>query len=330
MVSIRESLSELEKACRQRQAVLECYSAALQSMAQYAIEIDEEITPAYRAHLKELLRSLSGEPGVDVLVNSRTLLRNELRDYRDRAAEALKALRLELSGKADALQSIVEAMVSADGDHENRLQAALAALKRLAASPHVSAVQGPLASIASQIEASIQELKAQNNLTVSQFLVEVKTLHRRIESLETGIRKDSNTGVWSRVEMEAQVAAMVQKERAFCLIFFRISNLLAVVRHQGQNVRREALSAFSKRLVAAAPAGAVVGRWCEDQFVTLVEAAKPDVIGLAKNIVQHVSAEYLCVEGGTAHKVKLLVNSAVIEHLGEAGYESLVSRINNI
>ena len=98
MESIGKSMTELQTLYQMRNALLDCYGTAIRTMAQYAVEIDDEVTPAHRQHLT-LIASDLVKPDTEALAASRSLLRNELRDYRDRAAVFLNALRSELAAR---------------------------------------------------------------------------------------------------------------------------------------------------------------------------------------------------------------------------------------
>src|SRR5438270_11972556 len=161
MVSIRESMTELEKLHALQEVLFECYSSAVRDIEQYVVEIDEQITPAHRRHLTAILVDLPEQRNMGNLTDTRSVLRNELRDYRDRAATVLNSLRHDLSAKAEALQAIVESMASADGDHEERLQNALAKLRKLSAAPAAVPVRAAIIEVSDQIEASIEEIKKQ-------------------------------------------------------------------------------------------------------------------------------------------------------------------------
>ena len=187
------------------------------------------------------------------MANTRSLLRNELRDYRDRAATVLSGLRRDLTDKAEALQAIVEAMASADGDHEERLQKSLLQLRKLAASPAAAPVKTAIVEASGQIEASIEEIKRLNGLTISQFMVEIKTLHKRIDSLETAGRKDVLTGLATRTEMERLISAEVDGRKGFSLLLLRICNLPMIQRQFGLGIRTDVISAFAKRLHGGLP-----------------------------------------------------------------------------
>src|SRR5207248_10882556 len=173
-----------------------------------------------------------------------------------------------------------------------------AKLRKLSAAPAAVPVRAAIIEVSDQIEASIEELKKQNGLTVSQFMVEVKTLHNRIETLETAGRKDVLTGLATRVEMERLICAEVDRQTGFSLLLLRICNLPMIQRQFGVAVRADVISAFAKRLRGGLPPAATIGRWSEDRFMALVAMEKADAIGLAKRLAQHISGTYVCMENG--------------------------------
>jgi GGDEF domain-containing protein len=330
MVSIRESLTELERACELQSTLLECYSSAIRSMEQYAVEIDDEITPPHRRHLAAIQADLAPQSSLEQLTATRSLLRNELRDYRDRAAAFLAALRKELSDKADALQTMVEAMASADGDHEQDLQAAIRRLRAVAVSPAAAPVSAFLTEISNSVQSSIEQLGKQHQLTIGQFMVEIKTLHKRIDSLQAAARKDVLSGMLNRVEMENQLASQVHQGKALCLFALRLCNLPIIQRQFGNAVRNETISAFSKRMNGVLPPNSILGRWSEDRFLAVLPIDKMEAIGLAKRLAQHVTGVYVCMENGKPQRPDLQVNVAVIDHSAGNTYESLIHRLNQL
>src|ERR1035437_10880671 len=105
MISIRESVTELERSHRLRQTTFDCYVAAIQDVAHYAIDLEEATTGPYRKHLETLAAEVvAGDPAA--LPESRATLRGLLRDYRDKAAKFINDLREELSSGARALEEI--------------------------------------------------------------------------------------------------------------------------------------------------------------------------------------------------------------------------------
>jgi GGDEF domain-containing protein len=323
-------MTELEKLHALQGAAFDSYLSVLRDMEQYAVEIDAEITPAYRRHLAAIIVELTARGNLQEMASTRSVVRNELRDYRDRAAAVLNGLRCDLAEKIEALQAIVEAMASADGDHEVRLQTAIIGLRKLAGTPAAEPVRTALLDSSRQIEASIEEIKRQNSLTVGQFMVEIKNLHKRIETLELAGRKDILTGLFTRLEMEGRISAQIDRHTGFCLLLLRICNLPLIQRQFGITIRSDAVAAFAKRMHGGLPEGTIAGRWSEDRFVALLEIGKSDAMSLAKRLNQHVAGTYVCMENGKPQRPVLQVNVSVVDHVAGSSYESLLARINQL
>src|SRR5262249_57463297 len=85
------------------------------------------------------------------LLESRATLRNILRDYRDKGAQCLAALRNELAGTARALEEILDSLSQSDGDHQTRLRAAVQRLRDAADTPDAAAARPLLFQAAAAI-----------------------------------------------------------------------------------------------------------------------------------------------------------------------------------
>src|SRR5271165_455403 len=130
MVSLRNSLTDLERAHESRDLALDCYRTAIQNLAQYVIEFDEQVAAQHRKYVEALAEELATGTR-EALIESKATVRGLLRDYRDKATEYLRGLRDELAGTARALQEILDAISQSDGDHEIRLRKALVQLRAI-------------------------------------------------------------------------------------------------------------------------------------------------------------------------------------------------------
>src|SRR5580704_1597608 len=59
MISLLNSISDLEKSQQSRDLALECYLAAIRNMAQYAVELGPETTALHRKYLEEVAEQVS-------------------------------------------------------------------------------------------------------------------------------------------------------------------------------------------------------------------------------------------------------------------------------
>src|SRR5262249_24973131 len=182
--------------------VLDCYLAAIKNLGQYTIELNKEATEQQRKHLATLANEVASGTR-EALEESRATLRGLLRDYRDKAAQYMASLRDELSARAGALEEIMSCLTQADGDHEGKLRSALETLRAVSTGKVGSlAVHALARGVADTIDQSIEQMRKQHQFTISQFQMEIRMLHNRIDVLETSAALDSLTQLYNRQDME--------------------------------------------------------------------------------------------------------------------------------
>ena len=329
MVSIRKSISDLERIYELQSASLECYRSAIQAVAQYAIEFDAEITASYRNDLAALSRGLRGEVEAPELLSTRSALREELRDYHDKAAAFLDGLREDLSRKSHALCQIADAMATADGDHEERLRYSLKRLRELCGAPEATPVRAALLAISEQFAEGIEQMKKQNAVMIGQFRVEIQMLHSQVKSLQSASSKDVFTHLSSRLEMETRISAEMEAGTSFSLLLLKVRNLPLIERQFGRQVRIDAMAAFVERVSQGLPRNAVIGRWNEDQFIGLLPLDKSETVALAKRLTQYSPDSNTAAEDSRPRTPALQFNTAVLVNSTGDTYESLIRKIDN-
>jgi GGDEF domain-containing protein len=324
MISIRHSISDLEKSEQFRVLVLDCYISTIQNLAQYAIELDEETTTTYRSQVTSLAREVE-TAGLETISESRATLRALLRDYRDKAGNHVNQLREELARTANGLQRLIDAMAQTDGDHETRLRQALKTLRDLAHDPACAAIAHPLSRVGETIAHALEQFRQQQQLTVSQFVAEIHQLHKRIDALESQASQDDLTRLFNRSETEARLR-LVQTGGSLLLLSAQGLRLAAV--QFSRDVAHELAAAFVKRLRNNIAPEAMVGRWSEEEFLVLHPAANSEALSAAKLLTQHLSGPYACVQGGKTVRPAIQVGVAVLEFVPGDQVERTLRKIN--
>jgi GGDEF domain-containing protein len=310
MTSIQNSLPELERCHAARDLLLDCYLAAIRNVAHYTVELDDEITAPHRQYLTALAGEVvSGQP--EALVESRATLRGLLRDYRDKAAQYLGSLREELAGSARALQEILDSLAQTDSDNEVQLRTELNRLREISKSLDGSALCAGILAAADGIEQSLEQIRQQHQLTVSQFLVEIRMLHKRIDLLETAASLDDLTKLFKRDEMERQIR--YASGGKLCLLLVRASGFRQAERQFNRAVAAELAAAFSRRLRNSLPPDAAIGRWSEEGFIAILSVEKPEAMACARRVADHLSGAYACLEQGKTVHPSLQVGVAVVD-----------------
>jgi GGDEF domain-containing protein len=326
MISIRKTISDLDEYRQQRDLAFECYLAAIRNTAHYAIELDDGITTPHRKHLTALAEEVTGAT-LASLEESRGTFRGLLRDYHDKVSHYVADLREQLAGTARALQQIVDSLVHSDGDDEIRMRSALATLRRVVESPEAAPLRSLLSPAVENIQQSLEQARQEHEITIAQFQVEIRVLHKRIDALESAASVDALTKLFTRREIEERIRS--SPSSGFCLLLIKVTGLRIAELDFSPEVGAELASAFSRRLTNSLPEGAVTGRWSEEEFIAITKLGRLEGIGLATHIADHLSGSYACLQAGKTVRPSLQLRVGVVDSVGD-NPEGILARIAEI
>ena len=324
MISIRTSLTELERSIQIRAAVLDCYVLAIKNIAHYATELDGEFTASYRTKLEALATEVSaGTP--EILTDSRATLRGMLRDYRDKTAQYLCTLRDELAGTARTLEELLDGLGQADGDHEKDLRTAIGKLRQISAHPSLTALGPVIASATDAIEHSLDQVKKQHQLTTSQFMSEIRMLHKRIDTLEAAASVDEATRFATREELAERIRATPAGQ--YCMLLVGARGLRRGAVQFGKEVGDELSVAFARRLKNSLATASMIARWGPEEFAAMLVAKKSEAMASAKWINEHLSGSYACLQAGKTVRPVLQLTVGVVDTAPQDTAERIIERI---
>ena len=311
MISIRDSLEGLEKVHRERDTAVECYVMTLKSMARYTIELEPAITEPQRQYLNALAEeAATGQLGF--LVESQATVRGLLRDYRDKASEFMKGLREELDGVSRAMEQVLGSLAQTDGEHETRLRRAQARIRELALSAGPP-LRDDLAAAMDTIDSSLEAIRKDHQLTVSQLRVEMSVLHKRIDTLEAAASLDQLTELFNRREIEERIRA---GPGTGSVLLAKVSGFRLAEVHFRKEVASELIAAFTKRLRNSLPGEALIGRWAHEEFAAVLPIPVTEAGVLAKRLAEQLSGAYACLMSGKTVNPQLQVSVAVVDSDG--------------
>jgi len=324
MISIQSSLTELERSHQIRAAILESYVLAIRNIAHYAVEFDEQLTAPHRNHLDTLAGEVAA--GTDAaLHDSRATLRGLLRDYRDKAAGCLSGMREELAATTRTLEEILDSLGQVDGDHEANVRKALGKLREISAAPGNTSLSEAISAAANTIENSLEQVRTQHQLSTSQFLVEIRILHKRIDALEAAAAIDQFNRLANREEMVEHIRST--PSGGYCLLLIVVRGLRLAEVHFGREVGQELAGAFAKRLRNCLPDTATIGAWGPEEFVTMLDVKMPEATTTGKWITEHLSGAYTCLKNGKTVRPSLHVTVGIVDTSTNQTPDHIVERI---
>ena len=324
MISIQGSISELERSQEQQEALLESYLDAIRTTAQYAVELDSQITAPHRTYLIELADQLvSG--GAAAVKESRATFRSLVRDYRDKAARYLQQLRDQLASTARALQETLDALAQSAGDHETQVRQSVVVLRSVSEENDIATMRAKVRSAAEAIEISLEQVHKEHQLTVAQFLTEIRVLHHRIDSLEAAASMDSMTGLYDRQEMEDRIR--VARPGSFHLLLLQVRGIRRAGAQFGSAVAEELAGAFTKRLKNSLPGTAMLGRWSPEEFIVMISQPRDPKATNHRWAPDQLSGIYTCLQSGKTVRPSLQVTLGIVDSVSRETAERTLDRV---
>ncbi len=178
---------------------------------------------------------------------------------------------------------------------------------------------------ANSIEQSVEQLRKQHQLTVSQFMVEIRMLHKRIDSLEAAAATDEFTRFDSHDETIERIRSTPAGSYSLLLIGARGLRRSEV--QFGKDVGDELAAAFAKRLRNSLPANASFGRWGAEEFVVTLTMKKSEAMATGKWISENLAGNYACLKGGKAVRPMLQLTVGVVDTVTSEKPERILERI---
>jgi GGDEF domain-containing protein len=331
MISILSSISELDRSHELQTVLLNTYLQAIKSSAQYAVDLDDKTSGPHRRHLNELVEQVAeladqAPSGIaDHVTASSATFRGLLRDYRDKAARYLKQLREDLANTARALQETLDSLSQSAGDHETQLRKSVVELRQVSGEADVAAVRAKVRHAADAIEINLEQVRKEHQLTVAQFLMEIRVLHQRVDSMEAATSVDSMTGLSDRGEMEDRIRST--RPGSFHLLLFQAKGIRRAEAQFGCSTSGELAAAFTKRLRNNLPAMATLGRWSPEEFIVMIGESRDQNSSASRWATAQLSGTYSCVHSGKTVRPSLEVSVGIVDSISRETAEQTLERV---
>jgi GGDEF domain-containing protein len=311
MISLRKTATELERLEDLHRAAVNCYSQALRSTEQNAIEVDTAQAAHFRTQLQALRDQLRLDAGARDLESVQTSFDTELKDYRDKTGEQVQRLRREVQAAAAAVESFAGSINESEVNLESGLKRELNSLKQSAAGNDIQVIRGAIHASTAKIAASIQQMKSSNQLAIAQLKDEIRLLHQEVQSARRSQTPDPSAE--SHQRMAGRMEEFIKKNTPFSVLLVVVRNLEGMQNCHSATVLEGALRSFQSRFENILPSSAILGRWAKDQFAVILSTAPSNAIEMSSDVVRKLSEPFLAQEKGESRSVVFNPRAGVIE-----------------
>jgi GGDEF domain-containing protein len=317
MIDTSSALTEPELRHDSSSLALDCYVSAIRNIAHYAADLEPELTAPYRKYLEELAVSVAC--GACEIEESRGSLRALLREYRDKTSQYLNILREDLNAAALALAEILDSLGDTDGEQGDQIREALRTLRE-PPGEDCDSIRDTVSVAAKTVENCLAAVRKRHQLSVSQLMIEIRMLHKRIDALESAAAVDMLTHLFPRQEMEQRIR---EGEAPCRLLLIRAAGIVNAAAEFGCAVAEELTGAVIRRLRNALPSATVIARWNGHGFAALLDLNVPEAEQLAVRMAASLSGQYACVKDGKAVHPPIQPEVRLLESAAEGAEEAL-------
>ncbi|MGA2882034.1 MAG: GGDEF domain-containing protein [Bryobacteraceae bacterium] len=311
MISLRKTATELDRLEELHRTAVNCYSSALRSTEQNAIELDAAQTAHFRSQLQALRDQLRADAGARELESVQASFDTELKDYRDKTGEQVRKLRREVQAAAAALESFAGSISESEVNLDSGLKRELKILNQSAAGDDIQVMRAAIHASTAKIAASVQQMRSCNQMAIAQLKDEIRLLHQEVQSARRPQTPDP--AAESRQRITGRMEEFVSRNAAFSVLLVVVRNLEGLQNCYPPNVIDSALRGFQSRFENIFPSSAVLGRWAKDQFAAIMSTAPGNAIDMSADVVRKLSQPFLEQDKGATHSIAFNPHAGVIE-----------------
>jgi diguanylate cyclase (GGDEF)-like protein len=326
MISLKKSLNEIEELDSLFRTSLRCYLSAIESIEECPVEVAPEELSEHSGRLKQIRKTVSADPNVEVLEGSRTELSTEIRRHAQRVNGYFRSKEKEIREILTILAHTAEALTERSDLHAAQFRGLARELESAAQLDSLSLIRKKLSEGVGRLKSYADSMWQQNQASVAQLQHELNTVHRRLEEAETLAAKDPLTGLANRREAERLIAAKIQAGRLFCIMLFDLDGLKNINDRHGHHVGDQVLRTFARRLEGQYRPDDIVCRWGGDEFLVILSSTLRDAIERAADVAEKTRGLYKVQGASGTMSVHVSASVGVAQHEAGETEEDLFAR----
>lgn len=315
LTSIGSSLSDLEQSERGLELAMASYRATVADVALLACHTNcGNDDPAERASADRLAVLVERVDAATPpqLPGCASELRGILHDYGERTTEYVTRLEQDRKGTERALQELAASLEQANDGHDGPIRATIHNLRSISRAPDARMLRDALRSAADTIERGVDQIQRQHQSAVAQLHRELRTMQKEADPTG-GATPPEKIGLLDRAALGERILGVRPGETWLAIL--RIRGLKLAAQHHGPEAVSQVVSAFTARLRGVLPFRTTIGRWGQEEFVTLMPppASTVSPMSMCKLVLDGLAGPFTFSVEGRSVRPNIEISACVLD-----------------
>jgi GGDEF domain-containing protein len=308
LISLLKTVTELDRLEELHRTVVDCYSEALRSSGEYAVELETSETAHFRSQLQALREKLQAAADPRQIESVQSSFDAELKDYWDKTRAQIQRLRKDVQAAAAAVEVFAGSVTESETLLEHGLKRELQHLSKTAASEDIREIRGAIHAATAKIAASVDQMRTGNQLAIAQLKDEIRLLHQEVQAA----RRKADPAPEER-PVDNRIDQLIRQNTSFSVLLVVVRNFEGLRNRYSASVIASAIRDFQVRFENILPAPATVSRWGQDRFAAILGTPLSNAMEMSNEVVHKLSGPFIESEPGASHSIVFAPRAGVIE-----------------
>jgi len=313
LISLRKTVTELDRLEEFQRTAVNCYSQALRSSGQHAIELDAAQAAHFRSQLQALRDKLESDADARQLESVQSGFDAELKDYWAKTGAQIQRMRKDIQAAAAAVEAFAGSVNESEILLESGLKRELEQLKQSATSDDIREIRSAIETTTAKIAKSVDQMRTSNQLAIAQLKDEIRLLHQEVRAARAKVEAAPENRQVDNRAVSGRIAELMRQNKSFSVLLVVVRNFDGLQNCHSDSVISSAVGNFQARFEGMLPSSAMVGRWAKDQFAAILGTAPANAMEMSSEVVHKLSAPFVESEQGASRSVVFMPRAGVIE-----------------
>jgi diguanylate cyclase (GGDEF)-like protein len=334
MISIRQSVNELDQKDQLLEESLRCYGEAIAGIGCHAFECCPPIASTFRKRLGLIEANVNwakierNSEGIKRLTIISAELLATLADFSQKSVEIFRQDTANLRDILTILGSSAEALNSSNLVNADHFREFGQQLEDLTGIDDLTTLRRSLLGKVVDFRAKIDALTEESRSTINRLQEDVSVFRRKLDEAEMQAATDPLTGVSNRRELQRQIDMRIEVGKQFTLLMFDLDEFKGINDRFGHLAGDQVLKHFARTVRASVRPNDVVARWGGDEFIVLFDSSLEEAIGRSRQIFFKLEPPLAVQLAGRKVMLAIRASSGVAEHHKNETAQDLFTRVD--